>query len=261
VKHSFIDKYGNLDSFIHRLDARIKLIALFSFILIAVSEPRGILCPFIWYGIIIAFLVLISRVPVRFILGRCLVVSPFILMAAVFYPLSSMIAGDFRGYEAYNDQYAVALSIALKAFSAIILLTLLVSTEKFHNLLLGLRQMKMPRLVGIISALMYRYIFILSDEALKTNMARESRTPGKLKMNKFRVYGNQSAMIFLRSLDRSRIIYNSMLSRGFTGEFPAMRDTCITAKDTAFLFFFILILLAIRLTNPGILCLNNLIRL
>jgi cobalt/nickel transport system permease protein len=254
VKHSFIDKYSHLESPLHRVDPRIKLITVFAFILIIVSEPRGRLCPFIFYGLVIAILAVISRVPPKFILSRCLIVSPFILMAAVFYPVSSMIIGEFRGLDAYRAEYQVALSIALKAFSTVILLTLLISTEKFHNLLLGLRKLKMPRILAIMSALMYRYIFILTDEAMRTARARDSRTPGKLNMNRFKVYGNQAAMIFLRSMDRSQMIYNSMLSRGFKGEFPGIRLAALPGREIAFFIFFIFLLLAIRLTNYGMLC-------
>lgn len=254
MKHSFIDKYSHLESPLHRLDPRIKLITVFAFILIIVSEPRGELRPFILYGLVIATLVFVSRVPLRFILSRCLIVSPFVLMAAVFYPVSSMIIGEFRGIDGYQAEYRVALSIVFKAFTTVILLTLLISTEKFHNLLLGLRKLKMPRLLGILSALMYRYIFILTDEAMRTSRARDSRTPGKLNMNKFKVYGNQAAMIFLRSMDRSQMIYNSMLSRGFKGEFPGMQLLALSGREIAFFIFFIFILLAIRLTNSSMLC-------
>jgi cobalt/nickel transport system permease protein len=254
LKHSFIDKYGNLESPLHRVDPRIKLAGAFFFIFIIVSEPRGKVCPFFYYSLIIAGLVVISRIPLRFILSRCLIVSPFILISAVFFPLSAMLSGNFQGFSAYHEEYRAALTIVLKAFSSIILLTLLISTEKFHNLLMAMRKLKMPRLLGIISALMYRYIFILTDEAMRTTMARDSRTPGKLNMSRFRVYGNQAAMIFLRSMDRSQIIYNSMLSRGFTGEFPVMQKFPLRGQDFIFAVIFIFILLAIRLTNSAIYC-------
>jgi cobalt/nickel transport system permease protein len=250
VRHSFLDKYSNLDSPLHNFDPRIKLLGIFFFILIIVSEPRGNIMPFGFYALIIAGLMAASRVPLWFFIKRCLIVSPFILMAALFYPLSAMIAGNFGEFSSYREEYMVALSIALKAFSTIILLTLLVSVEKFHNLLLGLRKLRMPRLVGIISALMYRYIFILADEAMKTTMARDSRTPGKLSINKYKVFGNQAAMVFLRSMDRSRTIYHSMLSRGFTGEFPGSNAMEVPGREIAFFIFFILILLTIRLTIP-----------
>jgi cobalt/nickel transport system permease protein len=248
LKHSFIDKYSHLDSPVHAIEPRAKLIAVFTGIVIIVSEPPGEIFSFLLYGLLIAVIVVLSRVPVGYILKRCLIVSPFIPVAAMFYPLSTPVAtGIDQNFGMAG--YDMALTIVFKAFSSVILLILLTSTERFHNLLLGLRKLKMPRLLGIISALMYRYVFILSDEALRTNRARESRTPGKLKINRFRVYGNQSAMIFLRSLERSQIIYNSMVSRGFSGEFPGMQKTELTLRDIVISAGFILIFLVIRVTD------------
>jgi cobalt/nickel transport system permease protein len=127
------------------------------------------------------------------------------------------------------------LSILLKAYAAIILLTLLTSTEKFHRLLKGLRTLKFPPVLGIMSALMYRYIFILNDERLRTNRARVCRLAGKPRTSSFRIYGNQAALIFLRGKKRAQDIYNAMLARGFTGEFPEYDAFRLHTADWIFL--------------------------
>jgi cobalt/nickel transport system permease protein len=254
LKHSFIDKYSHLNSPVHRLDPRIKLITAFSCILIIVSEPRGEIFSFGFYALVVLGLIILSRVPVRFILSRCLIVSPFILIAAFFYPVSTMLTFNYKSVSALQPEVMVALSIVFKAYLSVILLTMLVSTDKFQNLLLGLRNLKMPRILGIMSALMYRYIFILYDEALRTTRARDSRTPGKIKINKLKVYGNQSAMIFLRSWERSQTIYNSMLSRGFNGEFPGMHKLTFTRSDLLYPVLFVILILSIRLTNQKEVC-------
>jgi cobalt/nickel transport system permease protein len=247
LKHDFLDKYSNLDSPVHRLDPRVKILSVFLAIIIIVSEPLGELFHFLFYFIIIALLVVLSRVPLKYLLMRCLIVSPFILMAAAFLPLSRMLSPelqpDYSGYSVYQ----ASLTILFKAYSAVILLVLLTSTEKFQRLLLGIRKLKMPRLIGVISALMYRYIFLLTDEVLKTTRARESRTPGKLKISKVKVYGNQMAMIFIRSWERAHRVYDSMLSRGFNGEFPDTRTLHLSRNDVFLPVIFVGILLVIRL--------------
>jgi hypothetical protein len=86
-------------------------------------------------------------------------------------------------------------------------------------------------------------------EAQRTTLARESRTPGKLKVNKINVYGNQAAVIFLRSWERSQTIYSSMLSRGFKGEFPDMHQLNLRVSDVLFATMFIFIFLLIRIWN------------
>ncbi|MFP4367471.1 MAG: cobalt ECF transporter T component CbiQ [Bacteroidales bacterium] len=254
MKHSFIDKYSGLNSHIHRLDPTVKLVAVFSAIVIIVSEPRGETGSFVFYGGIIFIILVISRIPLKFILSRCLIVSPFILMAALFHPVSAALTNNDHSLQLLLPEFGIALSIIFKAYLSVILLTMLVSTEKFHNLLLGLRQLRMPKLVGILSALMYRYIFILYDEALKTTRARDSRTPGKLKVSRLKTFGNQSALIFLRSWERSQTVHKSMLSRGFKGEFPPMQKMNAGTRDILYSSLFIIIFLAIRLTNHSMGC-------
>lgn len=254
MKHSFIDKYSDLGSPVHRIDPRIKLIAVFSAIVIMVSEPRGTVSPFIFYSLVTLFIALVSRVPLRFIMSRCLIVSPFIIVAALFYPVSAILTDGYTSLHSLQPAFRVSVSIMAKAFLSVILLTILVSTDKFHNLLLGLRRLKMPRLVGILSALMYRYVFIIYDEALRTSRARDSRTPGKLRVSRLKTFGNQSAMIFLRSWERAQIVYNSMLSRGFNGEFPVLHEISVKGKDIIYFVLIIIAFLAIRLTNYSMGC-------
>ena len=249
MKHAFLDKHSDLDSPIHRIDARARLIAAFSAIVIIVSEPQGNLLPFIFYGVVIFGLTAISKIPPGYILKRCLIVSPFIIIAAVSYPLSLTGTNTNEAGELLTEGIRTGLTIFLKAFCALLLLILLTSTGRFHRLLAGLRMLGMPRLLGVISALMYRYVFILHDEFLRTTRARDSRTPGKIRINRFRVYGNQAAMIFIRSLDRSQIVYHSMLSRGFSGEFPDMSKSTLRTRDVVMTGLFVSLLFVFRMIN------------
>ena len=99
----------------------------------------------------------------------------------------------------------------------------------------GLRLLKMPEVLGQITAVMYRYVFIINDERIRTLRAKESRTPGKLRSNPLKVYGNLAALIFLRSWERAHVVYNSMLSRGFSGNFPDQKELNLAPKDVVFL--------------------------
>lgn len=246
MKHAFIDRYSHLQSPVHRLDARLKFVLALLAIAILVSEPPGILLPFAFYGIMMLVVFILSRLPVRFLLKRLLILSPFFGMAALFYPLSYWVVSTGFDEAGMQNTVLVAFSIFFKALLSVSILILLISTVKFHDLLAGLRKLRMPKLIGILSALMYRYIFIFWDETLRTNMARNSRTPGKLKMNRFNVYGNQMAMIFLRSWERANTVYNAMLSRGFDGEFQSLGQKKTKKKDIVFGVVFVLLLVAIR---------------
>ena len=246
MHHSYIDKYGGLDSPVHNVDASVKILSAFLAISIMVSDPPGKLYPFAIYALIVLIIAVLSKVPMSYIAGRLVKVFPFILIMAAFYPLTVI---GFRNPASLNfsDQHVLAgFSILFKASLSVSILILLASTEKFHKLLSGLRKLRFPVIVGVLSALMYRYLFILADEAMRTNRARISRTPGSLKIGKLKVLGNQLSAIFIRSTERSRTIYVSMLSRGFTGEFPSMSEKSTKSGDIVFFCIFGFLLLYIR---------------
>ncbi|MFC2157679.1 cobalt ECF transporter T component CbiQ [Acidobacteriota bacterium] len=245
MKHDYFDKYCGLGSFIHLLDPRTKILTFLAAIGIIVSEPRGDILPFMFYYTLLITLLGISRIPLSFVLKRCLIAFPFILMAAIGLPLSHL-AGS-TGSSTFTTQMAFSsLSIVLKAVGAVIILVLLTSTSKFQMLLKGMRSLRMPPVLGVMSALMYRYLFILNDERLRTNRARESRTPGRLRLNRFKVLGHQVALVFLRSWSRAHTVYYSMLSRGFQGEFPGFSPLKFHWQDGLFFLVCISSLLTVR---------------
>lgn len=250
MRHQFIDKHAYLDSPVHRVDPRAKLLAAFAAIIVVVSEQTdGETGHFLWYLSILIFTTWLSGVPFVFLFRRIAVVIPFIIMASVFYPISAMMEGKSVSWNLHDPVVKAASMIFLKGFTSIMILVILTSTERFHRLLMALRKLKMPKLICGISAILYRYVFLLTEEAQRTTMARESRTPGKLMVNKISVYGNQAAMIFLRSWERSQILYSSMLSRGFMGEFPDMHVLNLRFVDvlSAVLFIFAFLLVRILL--------------
>jgi len=245
LKHDYLDKYSRLDSFIHKLDPRVKLICFFLAVVAVVSEPRGDITGFPLYYLLIILLLAASRIPIVFVLKRCLIASPFIVMAAGVLPLSYVLSPASSSLST-QAMWLQSLSILLKAYAAVILLTLLGSTERFHRLLNGLQKLKFPSILGIMSALMYRYIFILNDEMLRTARARRSRTPGKSRISRFRIYGNQAALIFLRAKKRAQDVYNAMLSRGFKGEFPEYNGFKMRLQDGLFSVLFVALYAGVR---------------
>jgi len=245
LRHSFIDKYSHIKSPVHAFDARLKLTLVFLSILIIVSEPKGQLNNFIFYAPVVFTFMLLSRIPLNYFLKRLLIVTPFFGLAAAFYPLSHYISD--MAFD--NMTIYIAFSIFLKALLSVSLLLLLISSEKFHRLLAAMRKVGLPKIVAVVAALMYRYIFILHDETLRTTTARMSRTPGRLKQGRFKVLGNQLAMIFIRSWERSKNIYNAMISRGFNGNFSNKDDFRIQTFDIPAFLVLLSGFLCIRFSN------------
>ncbi|NJN64083.1 MAG: hypothetical protein HC882_03860, partial [Acidobacteria bacterium] len=221
MKHDFIDRYSDLDSPIARRDPRAKLVAVLGAILIIATEPRGELLAFAWYAPLVLMGVLVSRLPLTLYAARLAIAAPFVLGAAALLPLSSWLAGGLAPAGNIEHAMLIGSSLVARASCAVLLLSLLASSTRFSDLLWGLRRLGMPPLVGTVSALMYRYAFILQDEVLRTNMARAEpharpaspRAPSPSS-------GAQAATVFLRGWERAHRVHGAMLARGFNGEYP-----------------------------------------
>jgi len=224
VKHSFVDRYSDLDSIIHRLDPRTKLITTLLFILVVALTPPNSWSAFALYFAVIATLLLLSKVPIFYVFKRSLVIMPFVLMIAIFVPFFK--EGEVAGsYNLWLWQVSVTYSglqvlsnILAKAWLSILSLILLTSTTKMTGLLKGLEQLRMPRVMVMILSFMYRYLFVLVDEVMRMKQARDSRNFGGKRLWQIRTIGNMIGTLFIRSYERGERVYAAMVARGFDGQ-------------------------------------------
>ena len=243
MKYGFLDQDAGIDSPLHRLDPRTKLLLFFSAVVIVASEPAGELAAFPWYFGAITGLALASRVPLSRLVRRCLAAAPFLLLAALV-PWAALALGDASNA---HDAAGFAASVLLRGFAAILLLALLTATSAFHHLLWGLRKLRVPEALGQIVTLMYRQLFILLDEWRRAAQARECRSAGRLNLSRTSVYGKQLGVIFLRSWDRADRVHAAMMVRGFDGRLPLSNPHRIDARDLAGLSLTLAVFLAIRI--------------
>ena len=66
MKHSYIDRYSELDSYIHRIDPRIKIAGIFTLILSIIFTQPDSVVSFALYFLFIAILILLSKIPLKF---------------------------------------------------------------------------------------------------------------------------------------------------------------------------------------------------
>jgi cobalt/nickel transport system permease protein len=98
---------------------------------------------------------------------------------------------------------------------------------------------------------MYRYIFVIADEALRLFRAREARSAnpegkaaGSIRW-RASVLGGMIGSLFIRSYERSERIYAAMLSRGFDGEVRTLRVQEMGLADVLTMGAFIVFLAAV----------------
>ncbi len=253
MKHAYIDEYSDIDSYIHRLDPRIKIISLFAFILFVIFTRPTSFIAFALYGVLIAVLFLLSKIPPGFILKRSLVIIPFVLMVAIFIPFFKK--GEIAGGYSFGtlkltvtyDGLMILWNILVKAYLCILSMILLITSTKLSNLLKALEKLKFPSVFVIILSFMYRYIFVVQDELMKMKQAKEARTTGGSRWFHVKVLANMIGVLFMRTYERGENVYFAMCSRGFNGKIKIITGFELKMKDFCFMLIIMSILTVIRI--------------
>lgn len=240
MKHAFLDQYSDLDSFVHRLDPRTKALVVLAFVLVVMATPPTAWPSFALGTILIAGLILLARLPPLYVLKRSAVVVPFVLMIALSLPFfeGGQVAGSYNvGQWQISVTYEgllVLWNVVVKSWLSALSLILLSATTPFARLLKGLERLGVPRVMVMILSFMYRYIFVLVDEAMRLGRARESRNLGGGLLWRARTLGNMIGTLFLRSYERAERVYQAMLARGFDGEIKTLSELRFGRADLCF---------------------------
>jgi cobalt/nickel transport system permease protein len=255
VNHSFIDEHSHIDSVLHRLDPRIKIVNFVALLFFIIFSRPASLLSFSLYGLLILLLIGSSKIPVYYILKRCLIVVPFILMTALFLPfwqqgetIPLFHIGNFQ-VNVSAAGWIIFQSVLIKGIFSVACLTLLTASTPFPQLLAALENMKFPKLITMILSFMYRYIFLIEDEAMKMWQAMESRHVGGPRWLHLKVIANMLGTLFIRSFERGERVYLSMCCRGFDGTFKRTHNFELRRNDLAFLFNIFLALVSIILLD------------
>ena len=249
--HEFLDRYANLNSPVHRLDARVKILLTLAFAVVVVSTPCEATWAFGAYAVLGLGALLLSRIPATYFATRLLWVLPFIAMVALFLPFlpEAQDAGSYNAgwaAESFRSPGWVLWNVTAKALlgaSAVILLT---SSTPFSGLLEGLRRLRVPRLLILLLGFTYRYLFILAGEARRMKRACDARAYRGRWLWQCTVMGRLIGALFLRSYERGERVYLAMASRGFDGGFPAPRGGHLRSGDLACAALSAAVLISIR---------------
>ena len=236
-----LDSYCPGTSPVHRLDPRVKLLLTGLFILTAALLPEREWGAFGVMEGLVLLTTLLSRVGLLRVQRRSAVALPFALAAvtAVFAtPGRVLWTVPFLGGTLSITESGVVrfLSILARSYLSIQAAVLLAATTPFPDLLWGMWALRLPRPLVAIVGFLYRYLFVLADEARRMLQAREARSAapdgrgGGTVAWRARVTGSMAGILFLRSYERSERIYMAMLARGYDGTVrtlspPSLRPT------------------------------------
>ena len=234
MHHLVVDGWSRGSSPLHARDPRAKLAALAAFLIaVATTAPRA-QSAFGAYAALLLVAVIAAKLPLGSVLRRAAIVLPFAATFALF----TWLAGDRTR----------AAALAVKSFLSGLAVLVTIATTPLADLMQGLESCGVPRFLLLVIQFVYRYLFVISEQAQHMRLAAISRQGTGRSGLRFRAAAGAAAVLFARSWERAEGIHRAMLARGFAGSFPALEHPHFHAGDLAFIAGVCAVSVAIRLS-------------
>jgi cobalt/nickel transport system permease protein len=210
----------------------VKLILTLGFVLTCSAARFGSWPVYVLLLAIVLSMEVLSGLGPAHVLKRSALALPFGLaaMPVIFstqgQPLFSIALGNAE-IMATMEGLSRFFSILIKSWLSVQAAIVLAASTPFPELLQAMRAIGTPKLLVAMFGLMWRYLFVLLDEALRLMRARSARsgqlesaavTHGGSVAWRARVTGGMAGSLLVRAFERSERIYSAMLARGYDGE-------------------------------------------
>jgi cobalt/nickel transport system permease protein len=257
---SYLDTLANQHTAIHSLDPRAKLVTTLTFIGTVISFPRyeiSGLMPFLLYPVV---MISLGNLPIGYLLKKVCVALPFAFFIGIFNPLFDRVIMMQLGPLAISGGWLSLLSILLRVLTTVLAALILIATTGFTGMCMALEKIGVPKIFVTQLLFMYRYLFVLIDEAARMVRARALRSFDGKGLG-LKVFSSIIGHLLLRTLDRAQRIHLAMLSRGFDGEIRIARSYKIRVREIVFGLGWSSLFIVLRLYNLPVLLGNVLMKL
>jgi cobalt/nickel transport system permease protein len=243
---SYLDTLSYQSTLIHRLDPRVKLLTTLFFIVCVISFNKYELSGLVAFVIYPVIMITLGNLPIAYLLKKVLLSAPFAFFIGIFNPLLDRATMMHLGPIEISGGWISFASIMIRFVLTVSAALILIAGTGFNSVCMALERMGVPRSFVTQLLFLYRYVFVLNDEAARMTRARSLRAFGGKGMG-FRVFSHMIGQLLLRTLDRAQRIHLAMRCRGFDGEIRVVRALKICGLDGAFLMGWSFLLLAMRL--------------
>jgi cobalt/nickel transport system permease protein len=250
------EPYIDGESALHGLDSIIKTLSLLGLLLFIALIPSGAWAFYLLTGIMIFSGFLLAELPLSEMVKRSLIIElPLIL---ILIPLLFDQQSDIRiqvRFLSWQLNISAAgmerfLDILVKSWCSVLVSILYASVTRFHQFASAMRVLGISRSIVAIWSFMWRYLFLLVNEAQRMLRARSARsgkpkspivrTGGSLRW-RASVTGHMAGNMLLRSLEKSERVYQSMKARGYDGEIRTHNQLVLLPSHKLFIVGEILI--------------------
>lgn len=228
--------FASGDSFIHRMDSRIRLVCGLALTVPAalLAEPRPA-----WITLAFGLLLIkMARLNLPRVLNRLVVVNAFIAFLWLFLPFS--VPGDalrtIGPLTVTRQGLDLALLITVKSNAIVLTLMALLGSIPVQDLGPALQQLRAPDKLCHILLFTYRYIFVIHQEYVTMRQAMRARGfKPRTNRHTYRAFAWLVGMLLVRSWDRAERVQDAMRCRGFKGRFYTLARFGAGRGDYGFL--------------------------
>jgi cobalt/nickel transport system permease protein len=149
-----------------------------------------------------------------------LVMAAVVLITQLFfYGTTPLFAIPFLGFNlvGYEEGLVHGLLIMCRVIGGVSLILFLSMSTPAHKLLLAARWFRLPKVFVELSLLIYRYIFVLIEEAVAVKDAQRVRLGYGSWRQGMRSVGTLGGILVLRAYDRAERVFAAMIARGYSG--------------------------------------------
>lgn len=214
--------YVHEHSPVHRLAPEVKVAAVLVYVIAVAVTPREAFVAFAFYAVAALGVVVLSRIPLGFLLLRLAGVLPFIVFAFFIPFIGTGERVDLMWLSVSRDGLWAAWNIVAKASLGATGSIVLVATTEVPGILKGMSVLRMPAVVVSIAGFMVRYLELIVDELGRMRMAMTARGHDPRWLWQVRPIATGAGAMFVRSYERGERVHAAMTSRGFTGEMPVL---------------------------------------
>lgn len=195
-----------------------KLLVTVFFLILTVSFGKYDLSGLLRFGIYPIILFVLGDISVKLLLKRMKAVLALVCLVGIANPFFDRAALFSAGGVAISGGMVSAATLMLKGIYAVSASYLLIVTTSVEDICYALRKLRVPKIFVTVLLLLYRYIIVLLKETERMTDAYALRAPGQRGVH-HNVWGTFAGQLLLRSLDRAQAVYDSMMLRGYNGEF------------------------------------------
>lgn len=255
-----LERYESRNSLLHALDPRVKVLLTVLFIVCTSLLPDGAWAAFAASWLFVWLVTFLGRLTVAFVVRRSFIALPFALAAVTLLftvPGPALVSWQLGGRTLTISEPGLVrfASVMARSWLSVQMAILLTASTPFPDLMHALRHLRVPHVLIAIIGFMYRYLFVLADEARRLLRAREARSAkpaaggGGSLLWRAGVTGNMVGTLFVRSMERSERVYNAMVARGYRGRLLTLTPHTMARRDWLAAGVALLLLAAIQVVG------------